>query len=70
MLEEARRLLKKDGKVMIIDWKKVEISEGPPLELRVTEVTIESQMRKSGFFNISKYAGLPYHHFLVGEKKA
>jgi ubiquinone/menaquinone biosynthesis C-methylase UbiE len=70
MLEESRRLLKKGGKLMIIDWKNQATPEGPPLELRVTEVTIDSQMRKSGFSNISKYAVLPYHHFLVGEKKA
>lgn len=70
MLEESRRLLKKGGKLMIIDWKKGETPEGPPQELRVTEVTIESQMYKSGFSNISKYSVLPYHHFLVGEKKA
>jgi len=68
ILDESRRLLKKNGKLMIIDWKKEETPEGPPLEIRVTEATIESQMRKSGFFNISKYADLPYHHFLVGAK--
>jgi ubiquinone/menaquinone biosynthesis C-methylase UbiE len=67
MLEESRRLLKKGGKLMIIDWKKGETPEGPPLELRVKEATIESKMRKSGFSNISKYAVLPYHHFLVGK---
>jgi ubiquinone/menaquinone biosynthesis C-methylase UbiE len=70
ILEESRRLLKNGGKLMIIDWKKEETPEGPPLEIRVAEVTIESQMRKSGFSNINKYADLPYHHFLVGEKKA
>jgi len=65
MLEESHRLLKNNGKLTIIDWKKEETPEGPPLELRVPEVTIESQMRKSYFSNISKYAVLPYHHFLV-----
>lgn len=70
ILEESRRLLKNGGKLMIIDWKKEETPEGPPLEIRVAEVTIESQMRKSGFSNINKYVDLPYHHFLVGEKKA
>jgi ubiquinone/menaquinone biosynthesis C-methylase UbiE len=69
ILDESRRLLKKGGKLMIIDWKKEKTPSGPPLELRVTEVTIESQMRKSGFSNMRKFAVLPYHHFLVGENK-
>ena len=70
LLEEAYRLLKKGGKLMIIDWKKEETPEGPPLEIRVTEETIESQMNRSGFSNISKYADLLYYHFLVGVKRS
>jgi len=70
VLKESHRLIRKGGKLMIIDWKKEETPEGPPLGLRVTELTIESQMSKSFFSNISKYAVLPYHHFLLGEKCA
>jgi ubiquinone/menaquinone biosynthesis C-methylase UbiE len=70
ILEESWRLLRRGGKLAVIDWKKQETPEGPPIEIRVTEETIESQMRKSGFTNVGKYAVLPYHHFLVGEKKA
>ena len=65
ILEESRRLLKVGAKLLIIDWKKVETPEGPPLEIRVTEKTIEGQMIASGFANVTKYAVLPYHHFLV-----
>ncbi|MGO9612348.1 MAG: class I SAM-dependent methyltransferase [Dissulfurispiraceae bacterium] len=70
ILKESCRLLKEGSKLIIIDWKKENTPEGPPLGLRVTHATIESQMRKSGFFNITQYTVLPYHHFLVGEKKA
>lgn len=69
IIQDSSRLLKKGGKLMIIDWKKEKTPEGPPLELRVQEATIESQMRKCGFFNIRKHALLPYHHFLIGEKR-
>ena len=68
VLGEALRLLRRGGKLLIIDWKKEQTPEGPPLEIRVTEKTIESQMLKAGFRHIIKYAVLPYHHFLVGEK--
>ena len=70
ILKEARRLLKEGGKLMIIDWKKGETPEGPPLHLRVTAETIEFQMRESGFSNVKKYAVLPYHNFLVAEKQS
>ena len=68
ILEEALRLLTRGGKLLILDWKKEQTPEGPPLEIRVTEEAIESQMRKAGFRGIIKYAVLPYHYFLVGEK--
>ena len=68
VLREALRLLRRGGKLLIVDWKKEQTPEGPPLEIRVTEEAIQSQMLKAGFRDIIKYAVLPYHHFLVGEK--
>ena len=68
VIRESRRLLKKGGKLLIIDWKKEQTPEGPPLEIRVTEETIESQMRKAGLRDIMKHTVLPYHYLLVGEK--
>ncbi len=67
IIRDSRRLLKKGGKLIIIDWKKEITPEGPPLELRVQATTIELQMRKCGFSSIHKYAVLPYHHFMIGE---
>ena len=69
ILKESRRLLKEGAKLMIIDWKKEETPEGPPLEIRVTEETIRDQMLAAGFIKVTKHAVLPYHHFLTGEKK-
>ncbi len=70
ILKESHRLLKEDGKLMIIDWKKEQTPEGPPLEIRVTDEMIEDQMLACGFASITKHAVLPYHHFLIGEKKS
>lgn len=70
ILEESRRLLKEGGKLMIIDWKREETPEGPPLDIRVAEETIEEQILASGFANVTKHAVLPYHHFLTCEKKS
>jgi ubiquinone/menaquinone biosynthesis C-methylase UbiE len=70
LLKESFRLLKKGGKMLVIDWKKTESPEGPPLAIRVAEETVERQMAGCGFSDIMKYDVLPYHLFLVGEKKS
>ncbi len=70
ILKESFRLLKKGGKVVVIDWKKEETPEGPPLGHRVDERTIESHVRDAGFSEIAKYKELPYHYFLIGEKNS
>jgi ubiquinone/menaquinone biosynthesis C-methylase UbiE len=46
IIEESRRLLKKGGKLLIIDWKKEQTPEGPPMEIRVTEETIDPKCSK------------------------
>ena len=68
LIVEACRLLEVGGMLAIIDWKKEETPEGPPVSIRVSEETIEHQMQGGGFGKIRKYGILPYHHFLVGEK--
>jgi ubiquinone/menaquinone biosynthesis C-methylase UbiE len=68
VVKEAYRLLKHGGKLMIIDWKKEEMQEGPPLSIRVTEETIVGHVRKAGFVNITSHKILKYHNFVVGEK--
>lgn len=68
LLREAIRLLRRGGELLIIDWKKKQTPEGPPLEIRVTEEAIQSHMLKAGFRDIVKYPVLPYHHFVAGRK--
>ena len=69
VIREAHRLLKEGGKLMIIDWKKEETPEGPPVSIRVTETEIVTGMRKGGFSNIAGHQVLPYHNFVLGEKR-
>ena len=42
ILGEAARILKKNGKLVVIDWKKIGIPFGPPMELRVDPNLIKS----------------------------
>ena len=68
VVREAFRLLKLGGKLMIIDWKKEEMREGPPLSIRVTEGTIKEHVRKAGFVGITTHNALRLHNFVVGRK--
>jgi ubiquinone/menaquinone biosynthesis C-methylase UbiE len=65
---EAFRLLKKGGKLAIVDWKTEETPGGPPLEIRVAAETIRAQMAAGGFTDILTHTGLPCHCFLEGRK--
>jgi ubiquinone/menaquinone biosynthesis C-methylase UbiE len=68
VVREAFRLLKHGGKLMIIDWKKEEMPEGPPLSIRVTAGTIREHVRKAGFVRITTYNVLRFHNFVIGQK--
>ncbi len=68
IISESFRLLRHGGKLMIIDWKKEETPQGPPLSIRVEEETIISQMKQGRFSSIASHKMLPYHNFVVGEK--
>lgn len=68
IVREAHRLLKKGGKLLIIDWKKEEMPEGPPVSIRVTEEDIVRDMKEGGFAEVTTQPVLAYHNFLAANK--
>lgn len=42
IMQEAARLLKQGGKLVVIDWKKINIPFGPPVEIRVEPESIKA----------------------------
>ena len=67
-LEEAYRLLKPGGNIFIVDWKKKEMNEGPPIKIRCLPEHVMEQLVKSGFKNVHIFNELSKHFLLVGEK--
>lgn len=67
LVAESARILKQNGKLAIIDWKK-DAPFGPPPEIRVSSKTVQAQMTKAGIGNIVEHHDLPYNFFLVGQK--
>ena len=55
MISELNRILKKDGKLFLIDWHYEEMDFGPPLEHRIPEKTLIAELKSAGFSFISNY---------------
>lgn len=67
-VQEAFRLLKRGGEIFIVDWKKEDMAEGPPEEIRCVPKDVKNQLMKSGFSNVSIFDDLPKHFLVIGEK--
>jgi ubiquinone/menaquinone biosynthesis C-methylase UbiE len=60
-LKEAARLMKPDGRIAIIEWKKQEEEYGPPMEERISKNELLSQCKgftvlSSAYLNSSHYS--------------
>lgn len=68
LLKETARLLKRGGKVAIIDWKKEEMAEGPPERIRCEVSEVEETLARSGFTSVRVNMELEKHFIVTGEK--
>jgi SAM-dependent methyltransferase len=68
-LKEAYRILKPGGKFFIVDWKKENSNEGPPVKIRCCPEDIKEQLRKSGFKQINIFNKLSKHFLLIAKKE-
>jgi SAM-dependent methyltransferase len=67
-LLECKRILRRGGKIAVIDWKKEPMDFGPPQDIRVTAKKIGSDLREAGFVRIESLDALRFHTFLVARK--
>ena len=68
ILEESFRILKKNGTIFIVDWKKEDMSEGPPTHIRYLPEQVKDQLANVGFKNITIFDEMPKHFLVVAEK--
>jgi Methylase involved in ubiquinone/menaquinone biosynthesis len=70
LLREAYRILKQNGKVVIIHWNyNPTTPRGPPMEIRPTPEKCIEWAISSGFSNPDKYDLKPYHYGIVLSKE-
>lgn len=68
MLREAIRLLKRGGKLLIVEWKNSDIPFGPAVEQRVNPENLKSTVLKMGLSVIEEFNAGPYHYGLILNK--
>ncbi len=69
VLKNARIMIKPDGRLVDVDWKKVETPMGPPLSIRFDEDKAAGLMVEAGF-EILEARQLPPWHYLIIAKPA
>ena len=63
--KKLKRCLRQAGVLVIIDFKKMKTPPGPPIEMRVAEDQVESELKSAGFTIVSAdRETLPYQYIV------
>ena len=65
ILREARRLLKRNGKLLIIEWENADTPFGPKIEQRVNLNSLKKIIPKLGLTLQEEFKAGPYHYGLI-----
>jgi ubiquinone/menaquinone biosynthesis C-methylase UbiE len=60
-----KKMLKPDGQIVMIEFKKAQTPVGPPLEMRIDREDLVKEMEANAFHLEAEYTFLPYQYFLV-----
>lgn len=64
LLKEIKRILKQNGKLVIVEWKKEEMEMGPPLHHRKTKEEISNTIIGNGYDYLEVFE-IPPAHILI-----
>lgn len=65
IMQEVHRLLKAEGKLLVVDWKVEPTPFGPPQANRLSPQAITTLATKIGFSIVKEFDAGPYHYGLV-----
>lgn len=68
ILREAIRMIKKDGTLLVVEWKSVSSPLGPPVEERVREDLLKTAASKLGLIIEEEFDAGQYHYGIVFNK--
>ena len=71
ILKEICRILKDNGKISVVDWKKADIEEkiGPPLQERISIIQAQRIFENQYFKLIKRFSAGQHHYGLLFTKK-
>ena len=68
IIQEATRLLKPGGRLVVIDWLKISAPLGPPLNDRVDPEIVKKYAAAAGLKLVEEFSAGPYHFGLLFSK--
>lgn len=68
ILREAIRMLKKDGLLLVVEWKNITLPFGPPSSERVKIDLLQKAGKKLGLIEKEQFFVGPYHYGIVFTK--
>lgn len=68
VFNEANRMLKPGGKVMIIDWMPIDAPHGPPMETRTSLDKVRQMAQIVGWKEVRSFEPSKYHYGVIFEK--
>lgn len=68
ILREGIRMLKKDAKLLVVEWKNISSPLGPPVEERVNEDLLRAAAKKLGLVIEEEFQAGEYHYGIVFNK--
>jgi cyclopropane fatty-acyl-phospholipid synthase-like methyltransferase len=63
--ERVRAALRPDARIVIVDWHKRELPEGPPLDHKLAREQVIDEMRIAGYALVGETDRLPYQYVLI-----
>lgn len=68
LLKNAYRLLKQNGKIMVVEWKKTAAPIGPPVDKRIDQQQAEVWLMNLGLRKVKELNADSYHYGILFEK--
>jgi ubiquinone/menaquinone biosynthesis C-methylase UbiE len=68
IMNEAKRVVKPNGKILFVDWKKTGTPLGPSAQLRVEKEVLKKEAESAGFKYVKDIETDDYHYGFLMEK--
>jgi len=68
IFREAARVLKKGGRLMVIDWQPADMPIGPPREIRVEKSEARQIAHEFNLSELEEFTAGPYHYGILFKK--